>query len=200
MRTVFVMIMVVMQAAMLRAGDVDGATSAPVEVKPGIFGPAAVVRQGAFVVAAETQLYFEGDSKFGVLGHLRYGLMPSFEINADIGVNRGEFYFGANVDYQAVHDRAGSPGVLIRGGAFVNDPVGSGINFAGLIGNQFDLINLYGGLETKFIVDPTDVTVFNLLGGIQIPFQRNMRFIGEFGLNANNKDASYLSAGVLFVL
>ncbi len=184
---------------MLWAGEMEG--NLPVVVKPGVFGPAAVVRQGAFVIAAETQLYFDGTKKFGVLGHLRYGLMPSFEINADLGVNRGEFYFGAGVDYQAVHDRAGAPGVLIRGGAFTNENgEGSGLAFAGIVGNQFKLINLYGGLETRFIVDPTDYTVFNLLGGIQIPFERKMRFIGEFGLNLNDKQASYLSAGVLFIL
>lgn len=198
MRT-WITLMMMVPALSLRAGGGD--EGAAVEMNPGIFNPAAVVRQGAFVIAAESQLYFDGPKKFGVLGHLRYGLMPSFEIDADLGVNRGGFYFGAGVDYQAIHDRPGSVGVLIRGGAFMNgDGDGSGINFAGVVGNQFKLINLYGGMETRFIIDPTDVTIFNLVGGIQIPFQRKMRFIGEFGININDKQASYLSGGVLFIL
>ncbi|NUM80760.1 hypothetical protein HUU42_08140 [bacterium] len=166
----------------------------------GFFSPAAVVRSGAFMIGAETQYQFSGPKKFGVLGHLRYGLVPRFEINSDIGIKRGEFYFGAGVDYQIMPDRAGSLGMLFRGGGFINDPVGSGLDLSLMVGNQFSQINIYGGLQTKFIVDPTDVTVFNLIGGIHIPFQRKMAFVGEIGLNVNDKDDSYLSAGVLFGL
>lgn len=166
----------------------------------GFFAPAAVVRSGAFMIGAETQYQFSDEKKFGVLGHLRYGLVPRFEINSDIGIKRGEFYFGAGVDYQIMPDRAGSLGMLFRGGGFINDPVGSGLDLSLMVGNQFSQVNIYGGLQTKFIVDPTDVTVFNIIGGIHIPFQRKMAFVGEIGLNVNDKRDSYLSAGVLFGL
>ena len=165
----------------------------------GIFAPAAVLKKGAFVIGAEPVLYFDGPKKFGVLGHIRYGLMPRFELNGTFGINRGELLFRGGVDYQAIYDQKGSIGVLIRAGGFMNtDGIGSGIDAGVMVGNQFKLVNIYGGLDMKFIVDPVDYTVANLVGGIHIPFEKKVAFTGEVGLNINDKHASYLSGGVLF--
>lgn len=166
---------------------------------PGIFAPAAVVKTGAVVVGVEPMLYFEGPKKLGILGHIRYGLMPQFEINGALGINRGELYFRGGIDYQAVYDKKGSVGLLVRAGGFMNsDGMGSGLDLGAMVGNQFKLVNIYGGLDIKFVVDPVDYTILNLVGGIHIPFQRKTAFVGEIGLNVNDKQASYLSGGVLF--
>ena len=165
----------------------------------GIFAPAAVLKKGAFVIGAEPVLYFDGPKKFGVLGHIRYGLMPRFELNGTFGINRGEVLFRGGVDYQAIYDQKGSIGVLVRAGGFMNtDGMGSGIDAGVMVGNQFKLVNIYGGFDMKFIVDPANVTVANLVGGIHIPFEKKVAFTGEVGLNINDKHASYLSGGVLF--
>ncbi|MBL7961811.1 hypothetical protein JNL27_16375, partial [bacterium] len=69
----------------------------------GYFGPAAVMKQGAFLIGAEAQNYMKGPKSFGVLGHVRYGLAPRFELNGDLGFNRGETYFGGGVEYQVFY-------------------------------------------------------------------------------------------------
>jgi hypothetical protein len=194
-------VITVLSTSMAMAGDGASGGSGGTAGQGGIFGPAAVVKQGKFLIGAEAQLQFSGPDALGLLGHFRYGLMPRFEINGDLGIMRGELYVGGGVDYQAVGDKKGGIGVLVRGAGFVNtDGMGSGLQAACMVGNQFDLVNIYGGLDTRFIVDPVDETVFTLVGGIQIPFQRKMAFVGEIGVDIGGDKQSYLSGGVLFGL
>lgn len=165
----------------------------------GYFGPAAVVKQGVFLIGAEGQYYMKGDNALGLLGHVRYGLAPRFELHGDLGVNRGEMYFGGGVQYQVFYDKAGSVGLTVRGGGFSNSDAGSGLDFSGTIGNRFSSFSMYGGLNTKIILDPSEAdNVFTLFGGIHIPFKQKVAFVGELGVNINDQDASYFSGGVLF--
>lgn len=168
----------------------------------GVFGPAAVLKKGKFILGVEPHLFLSDvDNQFGVLGHARYGLMPSFELNGSLGVVLGKFYFRGGIDYQILPDKPGSVGLLMRAGGFMNnDGMGNGLDIGMMVGNQFKLVNIYGGLDMTFIVDPSSVTIANLVGGIHIPFQRKMAFVGEIGVNINNKNASYLSGGVLFYM
>jgi hypothetical protein len=185
--------------SVLSTADAGSAGVAGTAGQGGIFAPAAVLKKGAFVIGAEPVLYFDGPKKFGVLGHIRYGLMPRFELNGTLGINRGELLVRGGVDYQAIYDKKGSIGLLVRAGGFMNsEGMGSGIDAGVMIGNQFKLVNIYGGLEMKFIVDPANVTVANLVGGIHIPFEKKVAFVGEVGVNINDKHSSYLSGGVLF--
>ncbi len=181
------------------ASEAGSAGVAATAGQAGVFAPAAVLKKGAFVIGAEPVLYFDGPKKFGVLGHVRYGLMPSFELNGSLGINRGELMVRGGIDYQIIPDKKGSVGLLVRAGGIMNtDGMGSGIDAGLMVGNQFQLVNIYGGLDMKFIVEPTDVTIATLVGGIHIPFEKKTAFVGEVGLNINNKHSSYLSGGVLF--
>lgn len=181
------------------ASDAGSAGVAGTAGQAGIFAPAAVLKKGAFVIGAEPVLYFDGPKKFGILGHIRYGLMPRFELNGSLGINRGELMVRGGIDYQVIPDKKGSVGLLVRAGGIMNtDGMGSGIDAGLMVGNQFKLVNIYGGLDMKFIVDPDDYTIATFVGGIHIPFEKKVAFVGEVGLNINNKHASYLSGGVLF--
>ncbi len=167
----------------------------------GYFAPATVVKQSAWAIGAEGQIYLDGPDALGVLGHLRYGLAPRFELNGDLGLHRGGLYVGGAVVYQILYDQPGSLGVTVRGGGFANSKgMGSGIDAALNVGKQFNRMAIYGGLNTKFIVDPVNYNIFNLIGGVHIPFQHDMAFVGEIGVNVNGKHASYFSGGVIFNL
>ncbi|KAB2877613.1 hypothetical protein F9K33_16050 [bacterium] len=165
----------------------------------GYFGPAAVMKQGAFLIGAEAQNYLKGPKSFGVLGHVRYGLAPRFELNGDLGFNRGETYFGGSVEYQVFYDGPGAVGLTVRGGGFSNSDAGSGLDFSGMVGNRFSTFSLYGGLNMKVLLDPSQAdNVYTLVGGVHIPFKAKVAFVGEVGANINDQDASYFSGGVLF--
>ena len=166
----------------------------------GYFGPAAVMKQGAFLIGAEGQYYMKGSDAFGVLGHLRYGLAPRFELNGDIGVNKGKLLFGGGVEYQVFYDGPGAVGLTVRGGGFANtDGLGSGLDLSANIGNRFGTFSLYGGFDTKLIMEPSNRDpIFYLTGGIHIPFKRKVAFVGEIGADISDQSASYLSGGVLF--
>ena len=164
----------------------------------GYFGPAAVVKQGTFLIGGEGQYYMKGDNALGFLGHVRYGLAPRCAINGDIGTNRGEMYFGGGVEYQMIYDKQGGVGLTLRGGAFSNKDIG-GLDLSGTVGNRFSTFAMYGGLNMKLILDPSAADdVYTLFGGIHIPFKKNVAFVGEVGANINDQDASYFSGGVLF--
>jgi hypothetical protein len=164
----------------------------------GYFGPAAVVKQGVFLAGAEGQYYLKGPKALGFLGHVRYGLAPRFELDGDIGLNRGETYFGGGVQYQMLYDNAGSVGLTLRAGAFSNDNIG-GLDLAGTVGNRFSTFSMYGGLNMKMILDPSEADdVYNLFGGIHIPIKQKIAFVGEIGANINDQNASYFSGGLLF--
>lgn len=173
----------------LRAGDGG---------QGGYIGPASVIKQSTFVLGAEGQYYLKGQKKLGILGHARYGLAPRFELDGDVGLNRGETYFGAGLTYQMFYDSPGGVGLTLRAGAFSNDVTG-GLDLAGTVGNRFSTFSLYGGLNMKMILDPSNAEdVFNLFGGIHIPVRQKIAFVGEIGANINDQDASYFSGGLLF--
>lgn len=166
----------------------------------GYFGPAAVVKQGKLIIGAEGQYFMKGPKALGVLGHVRYGLAPRFQLNGDAGVLRGETYFGGGVEYQVFYDGAGSVGLTVRGGGFANtDGMGSGLDLSANIGNRFGSFSLYGGFDTKWIMEPSNRDpIFYITGGIHIPFKQKVAFVGEIGADISDQSASYLSGGVLF--
>jgi len=172
----------------------DGGTGS----QAGFFGPAAVVRTRVFVLGAEAQYYLNGSKNLGLMGHVRYGLAPRFQLTGDLGLIRGEVYFGANLDYQFVGDQKGGIGVLGRVGGFGNDKgIGNGFKTALLIGNQFDFVNVYGGFEAQFLSGSGNDVLY-IPVGIHIPVGRKMAFVGELGANINDKKASYMSGGLMF--
>lgn len=162
----------------------------------GFFGPASVLKKGKFLMGAEGKYFLEGNDQLGLLGHARYGLAPRFGLGADIGLIRSKNYFSGYLDYQLLYDRPGSIGLTMRVGAYSSSD--SGLRAALMMGNQFRFGSLYGGLDWSYSSDAKQSST-NLLGGIHLPIQNRVAFVGEIGFNINDQNqSSYLSGGVLY--
>ncbi len=163
-----------------------------------IFGTSSLLRTGAFSLGVEPIFYLKGQDKFGFVGHVKYGLVPRFELLGDIGVQRGETYFAGGIEYSVLQDGGHGPGLSCRGSAFGNGGT-SGVDMILNLSNKFSQITLYGAFDYRLLLEDNTDDLIYLVPGIRIPLRKNMSFMTEFGLNMNaGGNNSYVSGGLSF--
>ncbi len=186
-------------ASILLAGMLVAGTWTPLQA--GVFGTATTLRPGHFALGLEPSFAFS-PAEFLLYLHGGVGLTRAIDLDLKLGF--GSYtYFGADVEFVLLPDRAGTPGISWVAGAHGTSHLGFDSSL--ILSNRFKTFSLYGALDADFEVlqndadRTTEVLVplyFDL--GVAIPLSRQVEFLLEGNIGITSPANSGLSGGVMF--
>ena len=175
----------------------------------GVAESAETINTGNFKLSVNPMFVFpdEADNEIGAGLRFGYGFTPRFDMEAKAAFYDGLYFFGGDLEYWLVKNRAwdvsGGAGLHLARGDRIADA--TGIDLTLLTSRHIARrLEFYGALDVAIeAVDDDegdDFTTVHLVPGIEYALSDDLDFVAEAGFSLNDDGSHYVSVGLSYYI
>ena len=175
----------------------------------GVAESAETINTGNFKLSVNPMFVFpdDADNEIGAGLRFGYGFTPRFDMEAKAAFYDGLYFFGGDLEYWLVKNRAwdvsGGAGLHVARGDRIADA--TGIDLTLLTSRQIARrLEFYGALDVAIeAVDDDegdDFTTVHLVPGIEYAISQDLDLVAEAGFSLNDDGAHYVSVGLSYYI